>query len=160
VNEGVLAGLERLTEGCTQEEAMGVARIAMRPVSIPNSGEVNAILAAIRRDEELSNYSQALVEAMTGTQESVQPNTLISTTCLEDDYIQKELSDRVTNVIYFWLPPKDSYIMHRLFFVGTSEVELAEELEVTQQYISKEKLRILQTLVKYLLQEEHSQEFT
>lgn len=158
VSEGYIAGMEALEEGLSEDAVRGKVRRAMSkyitgiktPVDIPFSGEAHSIMAAIRREEDLSRYSQALVAALCASEEPVQPNTLKSDTTTEDDYIKYQIEENLKYVLYFWLTHAESYLIHRLFFEDASESALADELGVTQQYVNQRKNEILKKLRKYL----------
>ena len=158
VSEGYIAGMEALEEGLSEDSIRGKVRRAMSkyitgmktPVDIPFSGETHSIMAAIRREEDLSRYSQALVAALCASEEPVQPNTLRSDTTTEEDYIKYQLEENLKYILYFWLTHAESYLIHRLFFEDASESALADELGVTQQYVNQRKNEILKKLRKYL----------
>jgi len=163
VSVGYIAGIEAQEEELTEEAVRGKVRTAMSqymtglktPVDVPYHGDTRGALGAIRRGEDLSRYSSALVTALCASEEPIQPHTLRSDTTTEDDYIQHEIEENLKFILYFWLSNSESYIIHRLFFEEVSETELADELEVTQQYISERKFKILSKLRSYLLQEDH-----
>lgn len=158
VTEGYIAGIEAQSEGLPEEAVRGKVRTAMSryltslrtPVDVPYSGETHNIMAAIRREEDLSKYSQALVAALCASEEPVQPNTLRSDTTTEGDYIKYQIEENLKYILYFWLTHAESYLIHRLFFEEVSEGVLADELEVTQQYVNLRKSEILKKLSKYL----------
>lgn len=158
VSEGYIAGMEALEEGLSEDAVRGKVRTAMSrymtglktPVDVPYSGEAHRARAAIRREEDLSKYSSALVDALCASEEPVQPNTLRSDTTTEDDYIRHQIEESLKYVLYFWLTHAESYLIHRLFFEGSTERELADELGVTQQYVSLRKNETLKKLKKYL----------
>jgi len=163
VSEGYIAGIEAQSEGLPEEAVRGKVRTAMSryitglrtPVDVPYSGETHSIMAAIRREEDLSRYSQALVAALCASEEPVQPNTLKSDTTTEDDYIRHQMEENLKYILYFWLTHAESYLIHRLFFEEVSESALADELGVTQQYVNQRKNEVLRKLRSYLLQEGH-----
>lgn len=163
VNEGYLAGMEAQSEGLPEDAVRGKVRRAMSryltslrtPVDVPYSGETHNIMAAIRREEDLSRYSQALVVALCASEEPVQPNTLRSETTTEDDYIRYQIEENLKYILYFWLTHAESYLIHRLFFEEVTESVLADELGVTQQYVNLRKSEVLGKLRAYLLQEGH-----
>lgn len=163
VSEGYLAGREAQEQGLSEDAVRGKVRTAMSrymtglstPVNVPDSGEARKVKAAIRRDEDLSKYSQALVAALCASEEPVQPNTLKSDTTTEDDYIRYQLEENLKYILYFWLTHAESYLIHRLFFEECSESALADELGVTQQYVNLRKNEVLDKLRAYLLQEGH-----
>ena len=158
VSEGYIAGMEAQLEGLSEDAIRSKVRTAMSkymntlstPVDIPYSGEVHNIKASIRRGEDLSRYSSALVAALCASEEPVQPNTLRSDTTTEEDYIKHQLEENLRYILYFWLPHLESYLIHRLFFEEVSESVLADELEVTQQYVNLRKNEVLKKLRKYL----------
>lgn len=161
VTEGYIAGIEAQSEGLTEEAVRGKVRRAMSryltslrtPVDVPYSGETHNAMAAIRREEDLSNYSQALVVALCASEEPVQPNTLKSDTTTEDDYIRYQIEENLKYILYFWLTHAESYLIHKLFFEEVSQSTLADELGVTQQYVNLRKNEVLKKLRKYLLQQ-------
>lgn len=158
VSEGYIAGVEAQSEGLPEEAVRGKVRTAMSrymtglstPVDVPDSGEAHRVRAAIRREEDLSRYSSALIAALCASEEPVQPNTLRSDTTTEDDYIKYQLEENLKYILYFWLAHAESYLIHKLFFEEVTQSELADELGVTQQYVNLRKNEILKKLKKYL----------
>ena len=163
VSEGYIAGREAQEQGLSEDTVRGKVRTAMSrymtglstPVDVPYHSDTREVRAAIRRDEDLSRYSQALVAALCASEEPVQPNTLRSDTTTEDDYIKHQLEENLKYILYFWLTHAESYLIHRLFFEECSESVLADELGVTQQYVNLRKNEVLDKLRAYLLQEGH-----
>jgi DNA-directed RNA polymerase specialized sigma subunit len=163
VSEGYIAGMEALEEGLPENAIKSKVRRAMSkyitglrtPVDVPFSGETHRVMAAIRREEDLSRYSQALVAALCASEEPVQPNTLRSDTTTEEEYIKHQIEENLKYVLYFWLSHAESYLIHRLFFEDASESALADELGVTQQYVNLRKNEVLGKLRAYLLQDGH-----
>lgn len=158
VSEGYIAGMEAQLEGLSEDAVRSKVRTAMSkymntlstPVDVPYSGEVHNIKASIRRGEDLSRYSSALVAALCASEEPVQPNTLRSDTTTEEDYIKHQLEENLKYILFFWLTSMESYLIHKLFFEEVSESVLADELEVTQQYVNLRKNEILKKLRKCL----------
>ena len=158
VSEGYIAGMEAQLEGLSEDAIKGKVRTAMSqymtglstPVDVPYHSDTREVKGAIRRGEDLSRYSSALVAALCASEEPVQPNTLRSDTTTEEDYIKHQLEENLKYILYFWLTTLESYLIHRLFFEEVSESVLADELEVTQQYVNLRKNEVLKKLRKYL----------
>jgi len=161
--EGFLAGWEALSNGADVPQAIGTMRRAMndyknitlKPVSIPKSGDTYALLGAINRGQEVSPQGStqvALYEALTGSTDLVQENTLGVTKGSEGLMVEKETYKYVTDNLLVYLEPQEAVVILLVYTQGYTQEEVAQELGLSQGGVSKCLTKGLEKLKKALEQ--------
>jgi len=146
--EGFLAGWEALSEGGDMPIAIGAMRRAMndyknitlKPVSIPKSGEVRAFLKRLKDtdgSDPQGNTETALWAALTGSTEGVQPNTLGVTRGTEENLVEKQLYNYITENLFVFLKPEEATVVYLVFIEGYTQAEAAKELKMGQGSVSR-----------------------
>jgi len=161
--EGFLAGWEAMANGADVPQAIGAMRSAMRdyknitlkPVSIPKSGAVYSLLKRLKNlegSDPQGNTERALMEALTGSAEGVQPSTLGLVKESEEKLIEKDLYHYITNHLWVYLTAEEATIVHLMFVEDYTQEEVAQELKMGQGTVSKSVRSGLMKLKKALEQ--------
>ena len=146
--EGFLAGWEAMANGADVPQAIGAMRremnhyknFALKPVSIPKSGETRAFLKRLKTldsSDTLDHKDRALLEALTGSAEGVQPSTLGLVKGSEEKLIEKDLYHYITNHLWVYLTAEEATIVHLMFVEDYTQEEVAQELKMGQGTVSK-----------------------
>jgi len=145
--EGYLAAWESLCLGQDYPTAIGHMRRAMndyknitlKPVTVPKSGAVYALLSSIKSSKGVTPQGHtelALYEALIGSVEGIQPATMGLASSTEDDLSEKDLHDYINNQLWRYLTVKEGTTLHLMFFEEYTQKEVAKELGVSQQTVS------------------------
>ena len=162
--EGFLAGWGALQSGETDfgvvvgkvRRAMNdYKNITLKPVSIPKSGDTYALLGAINKDQGVTPQGStqvALYEALTGSTDLVQENTLGVTKGSEHLMVEKETYRYVINNLLVYLEPQEAVVILLVYTQGYTQGEVAQELGLSQGRVSKCLTRGLEKMKKALEQ--------
>ena len=157
MQEGLLAALEELHRGKDMTLAVGAMRKAMndykniklKPVTIPKSGAVRSLLSALSNPEGVTPQGpteRALYDALLGSVEEIQPQTLRSNKSSEDILVDKDLIEYIRNNLWVFLKPREAVTLDLIYFEDYDPVDVAESLEITEAAISQYRVQGLKKL--------------
>ena len=157
MQEGLLAALEELHRGKDMTLATGAMRKAMndyknvslKPVTIPKSGAVRKLLSALSDPDGVTpqgTTQKALYDALCGSVEEIQPQTLRSSKSSEDILIEKDMVEYIRNNLWVFLKPREAVTLDLIYFEEYDPVDVADALEVTEAAISQYRVQGLKKL--------------
>ena len=126
--------------GVMRKAMQAYYNIKLKPVTIPQSGQVYALLSAIKGEEggEGANYTeQALMDALKGHNEPLEPQTLRQEVSTEETYQNQETVEHIRHNLWVYLTDKQALAIDYVFFKDYSPSEVAKAQDVSQQRISQ-----------------------
>ncbi len=161
-HEGLVAGLESQAKGDEWSKTVGKMRDAMRvymniklrPVSIPSSGAVYALLSDLKSSSSThpsDRTERALIAALSGSTEVVGDETLGTRESTEDSYERYDTVGYIRNNLWVYLTPKQAVALDLIYFEDYTVGELAQELGVSSGAVSKWKTSGLTKLYRTIV---------
>lgn len=111
--------------------------VSLKPVSVPQSGELMRLVGALRRGEELATTTSenALLAAIQGEVVDYKDAELsVEDTQVSDLELQQEIASLQSMMVIF-LTDDERQVMNLLFFKSVTGAEVARRMNTTKQWV-------------------------